>query len=447
MLLTITSTHEPADELGYLLAKHPDRVHRSELPFGTATVCFPEVGPTRTTAALIVDVDPVGLVRRAAGISGATPAGFSLGQHVNDRPYSASSLLSVAISRTLGTALGGRSRERAELAATAIPLELSVPAVRDADNLAAALFEPLGWRVERTPVGPAHAALRLTGTHRLADALSQVYVLLPVLDDNKHYPVSADEADKLLRAGGDWLAGHPERELIARRYLRYRRWLTLPMLEALGVEPDTATRLTPLREWRRDAIVAQLRAAGAHRVLDLGCGDGALLAELIKDIQFTEIVGVDASAGSLTRAQRRLRLDELAPSARERLTLLHGALTYADQRLAGYDAAVLMEVIEHVDEQRLPALRAAVFGTAAPGIVLVTTPNREYNALYPDLAAGGFRHPDHRFEWDRIQFTAWCAATADEYGYQVSHEGIGDLDAALGTPTQLAVFRRTGAAA
>ncbi|WP_028934269.1 3' terminal RNA ribose 2'-O-methyltransferase Hen1 [Pseudonocardia spinosispora] len=446
MLLTITTTHEPADELGYLLAKHPDRVHRAELGFGTATVCFPEVGPARTTAALIVDVDPVGLVRRAAGVSGATPDGFSLGQHVNDRPYSASSLLSVAISRCLGSALGGRSRERPELAETPIPLELGVPAVRDADDLAAALFEPLGWTVERTPVGPVHAALSLRGTHRLAEALSQVYVLLPVLDDTKHYPVGADEAEKLLRSGGDWLAGHPERELITRRYLRYRRRLTSPLLETLGIAEDQEVPATPLRELRRDAVLAQLRRAGAHRVLDLGCGDGALLAELVKDIGFTEIVGVDASSGSLTRAERRLRLDELAPSARERLTLLHGALTYADQRLAGYDAAVLMEVIEHVDEPRLPALTASVFGTAAPTTVLVTTPNREYNVRYPDLPAGAFRHSDHRFEWDRARFAAWCSATAQEYGYRVEQLGIGEHDAALGSPTQLAVFSKGVAA-
>jgi 3' terminal RNA ribose 2'-O-methyltransferase Hen1 len=435
VLLTITTTHRPAGDLGYLLGKHPDRVHRAELPFGTATVCFPELGEAAATAALIVDVDPVALTRRTDG--------FALGQHVNDRPYTASSLLSVAIARTLGSALGGRCRDRPELAATPIPLELAVPAVRDADQLANRMFEPLGWRVRREPVGPVHAALRLTGTHRLADALTQVYLLLPVLDDSKHYPVGADEADKLLRAGGDWLAGHPERELITRRFLRYRRRLTAPSLAALGVEPDDEPAATPLRELRRDAVLAALRDAGAHRVLDLGCGDGALLAALLADQSFTEIVGVDASASSLLRAERRLRLDQLAPAARDRVRLLHGALTYADARLAGYDAAVLMEVVEHVDAERLPALAAAVFGVAAPTTVLVSTPNREYNARYPDLAAGGFRHPDHRFEWTRAEFADWCAPVAAEYGYLVRHDGIGAPDPVLGTPTQLAVFTRS----
>jgi 3' terminal RNA ribose 2'-O-methyltransferase Hen1 len=443
VLLTITTTHQPADELGYLLGKHPDRVHRAELGFGDATVVFPEVGARRCTAALIVDVDPVGLVRRASGAGGSAPDGVSLAQHVNDRPYAASSLLSVGIGRTLGSALHGRCRDRPELAATPIPLELAVPAVRDADELAPRLFAPLGWAVEIAPVGPVHVAPRLTGTHRLADALSHLYVLLPVLDDSKHYPVGADEAAKLLRAGESWLAGHPERELISRRYLRYRRRLTVPTLAALGVEPDDEAEVsTPLRERRRAAVLGELRAGGARRVLDLGCGDGALLAELLTDPAFTEIVGVDTSSVALRRAERRLRLDELAPAARDRVRLLHGALTYRDTRLAGYDAAVLMEVVEHVEPERLPALERAVFGTAAPRTVLVTTPNREYNALYFGLAGGGMRHPDHRFEWTRAEFAAWCAEVAGTHGYRVRLDGIGDADPDLGSPTQLATFTR-----
>jgi 3' terminal RNA ribose 2'-O-methyltransferase Hen1 len=440
VLLTISTTHRPPDELGYLLAKHPDRVHRAALPFGTATVCFPELGADSATAALVVDVDPVRLVRRAAG---AGPDGFALGQHVNDRGHAASSLLSVAIARTLRSALAGQCRERPELAGTPIPLRLAVPAVRDADGLAAALFEPLGWRVRAEPRGPVHVALELAGRMPLADALSQVYVLLPVLDDAKHYPVGQDEADKLLHAGGDWLAGHPERELITRRYLRHRRALVSPLLQQLGVAAELAPRDTPLRELRRAAMLRELRSAGARRVLDLGCGDGALLADLAADRTFSEVVGVDASSAALRRAERRLRLDTAAPAVRERVSLRNGALTYRDPALAGYDAAVLMEVVEHLDPDRLPALADAVLGAAAPAIVLVSTPNREYNARYPDLPPGRLRHPDHRFEWSRAEFARWCAGVAGEYGYRVRHEGVGEVDPELGTPTQLAVFTRS----
>ncbi len=439
MLLTITTTHQPADELGYLLGKHPDRVHRAELGFGHATVCFPVVERSRSTAALIVDVDPVRLVRGPS----RNGDGVHLGQYVNDRPYAASSLLSVAIGRTLGSALHGRCRDRPELAEREIPLVLEVPAVRDADDLAMRLFAPLGWTVERTPVGDVHAALRLTGTHRLAAALTHVYVLLPVLDDAKHHWIGPDEADKLLRAGEGWLDGHPERELITRRYLRHRRRLTAPTLAALGIEePDDDARPTPLRDQRRDAVVRELHAAGARRVLDLGCGDGALLAAAATDPAFTQVTGVDTSATALAKAERRLRLDEAAPAVRDRVTLLHGALTYTDERLTGFDAAVLMEVVEHVDPERLPALVRAVFGVAAPTTVLVTTPNREFNVNYPGLADGSMRHPDHRFEWTRAEFAAWCAAVAEQHGYRVRHEGVGDLDPTHGHPTQLAVFQK-----
>ncbi len=443
MLLTITLVQAPATDLGFLLGKHPDRVHRVELAWGRATVCFPVADPERCTAALVVEVDPIGLVRR--GDPSGSPDGFTLGQHVNDRLYAGSSLLSVAISRALGSALHGRCRERPELAAAALPLELAVPAVRDTNALAERLFGPLGWRVTATPVGSRHVGLRLTGTARLADALSAVYVLVPVLDDAKHHHVGPDEADKLLRAGQSWLPGHPERELITRRYLRYRRRLTVPALERLGVPEDDGPRISPLRELRRSAVLAQLRALGVRRVLDLGCGEGLLLADLLRDPAFTEVVGVDAAAGTLAAAARRLHLDELPPAARSRIALRQSSLVYTDRSLAGFDAAVLSEVVEHVEPDRLPSLQQAVFGVARPGTVIVTTPNREYNTRYPDLADGALRHPDHRFEWTRAEFAAWCAEVGAAHGYRVRHDGIGEADPELGAPTQLAVLTLEGA--
>lgn len=447
MLLTITLAREPATDLGFLLGKHPDRVHRTQLAWGTATVCFPVADAERCTAALIVELDPARLSNRADG----SPAGNPVGPHVNDRGYAASSLLSVAISRTLGSALHGRCRERPELAESALPFELTVPAVRDGSSrgpdagtggLAERLFTPLGWAVVTDAVGPRHRSLRLTGTARLADALSAIYVLLPVLDDAKHHWVGPDEAAKLLRMGESWLPEHPDRELITRRYLRHQRRLTEPALERLGIVEDDEPAPTPLRQLRRAAILAELGTAGAHRVLDLGCGEGHLLADLLRDPAFTELVGVDTAAGPLERAARRLRLDELPPAARARITLRQGSLVYTDRSLAGYDAAVLSEVVEHVEPDRLPSLQHAVFGVAAPATVIVTTPNREYNARYPGLADAALRHPDHRFEWTRAEFAAWCAEVGATHGYRVRHVGVGAADPALGSPTQLAVFSR-----
>jgi 3' terminal RNA ribose 2'-O-methyltransferase Hen1 len=232
MLLTITTTVDPASDLGFLLHKHPGRVQSFDVSVGAAHVFYPEVGKRRTTAALLLEVDPVGLVRGRHGPAGD---GFALGQYVNDRPYAASSMLAVAIKEVFRTALTGRCASHQELADSALPLELHVPALpcRGGIDLARKVFEPLGWLVTATavPLDPAIPRwgesrcldLRLAGSVRLADALNHLYVLLPVLDDAKHYWVSTDEVDKLVRAGGDWLAGHPEKELITRRYLAHKR--------------------------------------------------------------------------------------------------------------------------------------------------------------------------------------------------------------------------------
>lgn len=245
MLLTLTTTHRPATDLGYLLVKHPDRVQDFDLPAGTAHVFYPEATEQRCTAALLVEVDPqrLGVGRRRTA---STPEHFTLGQYVNDRAYAASSLLSSALSTVFRSALRGVSRERPELAGTAIPLSIRVPVLRcrGGAELAVRLFAPLGWAVTAAPLpldeqhpewgDSRYVDLGLTGTVRLADALNHLYVLLPVLDDAKHYWVAPDEIDKLLRAGAGWLADHPERTLITRRYLAHRRALAGQALARLA---------------------------------------------------------------------------------------------------------------------------------------------------------------------------------------------------------------------
>jgi 3' terminal RNA ribose 2'-O-methyltransferase Hen1 len=193
-------------------------------------------------------------------------------------------------------------------------------------------------------------------------------------------------------------------------------------------------------------VVEVLRELGARRVADLGCGEGVLVAQLLKDSSFSEVVATDVSARALTYAERRLHVDEMSDRKRERLRLFQSSVTYADARLAGLDAAVLMEVIEHVDPPRLPALAHAIFGAARPGSVVVTTPNSEHNVRFETLPAGAFRHPDHRFEWTRAEFQDWAASVCRVYGYGVSFRTIGPDDPEVGPPTQLAVFRLKEAA-
>ncbi|ASO18424.1 3' terminal RNA ribose 2'-O-methyltransferase Hen1 [Actinoalloteichus hoggarensis] len=470
MLLTVTTTYQPATDLGFLLHKHPDRVQSFPVSAGSAHVFYPRADEEACTAALLLEVDPIALARRA-GRNGGRPAG--LGSYVNDRPYAASSMLAVALGSVFGTAMRGRCDARPELAESVLPLEIEVPAlpVRGDADLPRRLFAPLGWQVDSTtPPWDEHlpawgdapyARLRLTGSMRLGDALNQLYVLLPVLDAAKHYWVAEQEVEKLLRAGAGWLAGHPERRLITTRYLAHRGDYVASALGGLADEvpedpvpedpaPDPAADRpaagSPRRgdhaRRRRQAVAAALRAAGAGRVLDLGCGTGELVADLLADPAFTAVTGVDVSMRSLRIAERRIGVDRLPESRRKRLALRQSALTYLDDDLVGYDGAALVEVVEHVDPERLPALDRAVFGHARPGTVVVTTPNIEYNPLFDTLTPAGLRHADHRFEWTRAEFAAWARQVCHRHGYRVRFGEVGEIHPEFGPVTQLAVFSR-----
>jgi 3' terminal RNA ribose 2'-O-methyltransferase Hen1 len=254
-----------------------------------------------------------------------------------------------------------------------------------------------------------------------------------------------------MRRGEGWLPAHPERGLIVRRYVKHQARLVHPALarldEAGGAAPDDPAReeeledRVSLRDQRLGSVESVLKASGARRVLDLGCGSGALLERLIRH-GYEEIVGVDVSVRALEIAERRLKLDRLPDAQRERIKLLQSPLTYRDRRLTGYDAAALVEVIEHFDPPRLAAAERNVFGSARPATVVVTTPNSEYNVRWETLPAGEFRHPDHRFEFTREQFAAWAEAVADRHGYRVRFLPVGPEDPEVGSPTQMGVFER-----
>ena len=468
MLLTITMTGTdaaPATDLGYLLHKNPGRPQAFSLAFGTAHVFYPAATADRCTAALRVVVDPVGLVRKSS------PAGdgFALQQYVNDRPYAASSLLSVAIAQVFSSALAGTSRERPGLTDVAVPLVAAMPAVpcRGGEGLVRTLFEPLGYAVTADRVvldgqfpewgeGP-YFGVTLSAAVPLHRLLSHLYVLVPVLDNDKHYWIGEDEVEKLLRHGAGWLATHPAKDAIARRYLKHRRHLADAALARLiDADPDAVEaadeqhadeeqqveRRISLNEHRHNAVVAELTAAGAKSVLDLGCSTGNLLRRLAGERQFERLVGVDVSHRALEVAADKLHLDRLSERQRERLQLRHSSLTYRDAALAGFDAAAVVEVIEHLDEPRLAAFERVVFEFARPGTVVVTTPNVEYNVRFETLPAGKLRHRDHRFEWTRAEFAAWAGRVAERFGYGVRVEPVGAVDAEVGPATQMAVFAR-----
>jgi 3' terminal RNA ribose 2'-O-methyltransferase Hen1 len=471
MLLTLSTTQQPATDLGYLLHKNPARAQAFDLGFGQAHVVYPEATDERCTMALLLEIDPVGLVRGHRGPEGD---GGLLRQYVNDRPYTASSFLSVALARLFRSAMAGQATERPALASTPIPLvaRIAVLPSRGGGDLIRRLFEPLGYAVsiasepldETNPEWGAsrYHLVTLECTKRVAELLTHLYVLVPVLDDEKQYWVGDDEVEKLLRHGEGWLGAHPERELITRRYLKHRHSLVSDAIARLVVEDDPAEAasgpddgvtaetdidgmpepLLSLHEQRLSAVLGVLRGSGATSVLDLGCGEGRLLRLLLADRQFTRIAGMDVSHRALELATRRLRLDQMPDRQRERVSLLHGSLTYRDRRLAGFDAAAVVEVIEHLDPPRLAALERSVFEFARPGLVVLTTPNAEYNVRWATLPAGKFRHRDHRFEWTRAEFEAWARAVAERFGYAVRFAPLGTVDDVVGGPSQMAIFTR-----
>ena len=462
MLFTITTTAHQAADLSFLLHKHPTRVQVFGLKFGKAHVFYPEVSETRCTAAMLLEVDPVALVRRRRGGGGS-----ALGAYVNDRPYVASSFLSVAISQVFGTALAGHCKDLPDRVDKDMPFEVNITVLpcRGGETVLRRLFEPLGYQVEATPHvlddqfpqwgSSPYFTVILKAACSLQALLSHLYVLVPVLDDDKHYYVGEDEVEKLLRRGEKWLPLHPERALITERYLKHQRSLVREALARLqedaAASDARAERYTAaeealeapvrLNELRLNAVLEALKHCGARRVLDLGCGEGKLLAMLMEDAHFEKLVGVDVSAQALESASKRLHLDR-HPKRRERVAVLHGALTYRDDRLHGFDAAALVEVIEHLDTPRLRALERVVFAHARPGCVIVTTPNREYNVRFESLPAGNFRHPDHRFEWERSEFRTWAEYVAAQFDYTVRFVPIGEADEAFGPPTQMAVFEQ-----
>lgn len=465
MLLKLSTTHTPATDLGFLLHKNPGRLHSAELTFGNVHLFYPEVSPEKCTAAVLVEVDPVKLVRGRKGPSGE---GGQFDQYVNDRPYVASSFMSSAIVEFFGTAMSGRSKERQELANSAIPIEIEIPVIpcRGGESFLRNLFEPLGYTVEaqrltldeRFPEWgeSRYFHVKLSRTGLLKELLNHLYVLIPVLDDEKHYWVAKDEIDKLLRRAQDWLPSHPEKNEITSRYLRHQKHLTREALARLveedpdpdateeqhGVEEEKVERPISLNEQRLNAVLGVLKDSGARSVLDLGCGEGRLINLLLKERQFTKIVGVDVVYSVLERAQRKLRLDRLPPMVAQRLQLMQGSLVYRDTRLSGFDAAAVVEVIEHLDPPRLNSFERAVFEFARPGAIAITTPNSEYNVLFETMPAGAYRHRDHRFEWTRSQFREWAAGLAERHGYSVRFAPIGPVDETHGSPTQMAVFTR-----
>ncbi|MEN7546830.1 3' terminal RNA ribose 2'-O-methyltransferase Hen1 [Rapidithrix thailandica] len=462
MLLSISTTHQPATDLGYLLHKHPDKVQEFKVTAGQAHVFYPEATEEKCTAVMLLDIDPVDLVRTLK-VPGSS---FMLQHYVNDRPYVASSFMSSAIAKVYSSALGGKCNDKPALPGQALPLEarIAVVKVKGGEAFLRKVFEPLGYELEVEQHmldkhfdswgNSPYFTIKLKNTLPLKALLSHLYVLLPVFDLEKHYWVSEHDIEVLLHKGDTWLNEHPEKEMITRRYLKNIGGLTRRALQRLVEENEieeevekvkdqaVVEKKESLHQLRLMAALSQLKASGAKKVLDLGCGNGKLLKLLLKESQFEKILGMDVSFRELQKAKEKLWLDAASPKLQERIQLIQGSLTYRDKRLENFEAAALVEVIEHVDEERLPALERVVFEFAGPKTVVLTTPNAEYNQKYEFLSPEAFRHSDHRFEWTRKQFQEWTTHICESFRYQVEIHPIGEEDESVGASSQMAVFKK-----
>ena len=462
MLLTITTTHIPATDLGFLLHKHPDKFQSVDLSIGKAHIFYPVNSEKKSTIALLLDIDPIDMVRGSRNFSGKE---FTLGQYVNDRPYVASSFMSVALSKAFSTAMNGKCAKKPELVATKMPFILKIavlPVPHGGEILIRKLFEPLGYKVKlkrhildnkfKDWGESKYFTVELSNTITTKELLSHLYVLIPALDNDKHYFVSQNEIEKLLEKGKGWLESHPEKEQITKRYLINLNSLTKQALERLNedgkLEENVEEQLSreeikkkeTLHQKRLAVVLEQIKMSEAKTVIDLGCGEGKLLRMLLKERQFSKIAGMDISYNELVKAKDRLHWEELAPKQKDRIELFQGALTYKDKRLEGFDAAAIVEVIEHLDENRLQSFERVVFEFARPKTVVVTTPNAEYNELFENMEAGSMRHTDHRFEWTRLEFEDWAKKVAENNNYKVQFLPVGQEEEKVGAPSQMGIF-------
>ena len=468
MILTITWEGQNTQDLGFLLWKHPERAQQFELSYGKAYVFYPEVSDERTTAALVLDIDPIDLAR---GKLGSKEGG--LFDYVNDRPYAATSFMSTAINRVFSSAMKGKSEHRPDLAATPLRLTATISSLKDRGNetLAQELFEPLGYTVSvsRTMLDAKfpewgespYIDLTISGMVKLSELLNHLYVLIPVFDRQKHYYMTEDEIRKLMDHGEGWLATHPAKERIVRRYFGVKKGMARRAIDRLatGADEDEETAeeaeaaeeaaeekaaRTPLNTQRLEAVKKAVLDSGAASVIDLGCGSAPLTQMLLRETQIRKITACDVSSRILEKAEQRLNIYRLPSVLKTKLSLIQGSLTYRDKRFEGYDCACIVEVIEHIEPMRIPAFERVVFEFARPGTVVLTTPNREYNINYEKLPEDQLRHGDHRFEWTREEFRNWTEHVCGKFGYTCVISGIGDADEATGQPTQMGVFTRNG---
>lgn len=469
MHLNIRATGAGAGMLSHLLAKNPNNLYDRMEKEARVRIVFTASSEEETEALIYVTPDPVELVK------GTSSAHNDITQYINDREFVVSSLFCTYIRSALGTALNGKPKE-AYLSWVDQPLALELEFGPVASNLPdlslEELFTALGYEVQLERGNAEYSFnlksrssvryIKLKAKQTLQTALRQLFVLIPALDDYKHYYISDDEVDKIRRYGEGWLENHPQRGLILKRTLRFAgaikqyeelmvrdgnlqesRTLDGARVGEIGEEtaaPAEAPKVR-LNDLRYAAIADVVEGLAVKRsIVDFGSGEGKLSVRLSSVPGVSEIKAVEPSATAQMRA-----LDRFAKLVgRPGITVpepVTGSLFYYDESLRGKDVMILCEVIEHIDEYRLGRVMDTIFHEYAPGTLIITTPNKEYNAVY-EMDQEEMRHGDHRFEWDREAFAVWCSRWTSAYKYSVQLSGIGELAQEYGYPTQMAIFSK-----
>ncbi|MEH7254262.1 3' terminal RNA ribose 2'-O-methyltransferase Hen1 [Neobacillus niacini] len=444
MQLSLTVRGSGADVVSYLIAKNPNNPYERDEKGFKVRLVYPIFNKEEVQFIIYVKPDPIDLVRNSSDL-------FDITHYINDREFAVSSLFITTIRKALGTALNGKPDEEyqswvdhrfeMELAFGPVSTDLRDQEIAD-------LFEPMGYQVE---IERGESAIRekcsarfvtISGRQSVQNALMHVSILIPVIDNYKHYFLDEREVEKLERYGEGWLETHPLKQMIVKRALRFNALIAQSKYHEKkpyihNQEENPKSRLNDLRY---EAILNIIRTLPQREtIVDLGAGEGRLSVQLGFAEGVKEILSIEPSNKSRIKAIERFE-QVIDKEGYVQPQSLAGSLFYFDSRLQNRDIIILCEVIEHIDEDRLPKIVDTILGDYLPKTLIVTTPNQEYNVIYDMDEA--MRHDDHRFEWTRAEFAQHVEAWAQNYPYQVSIQGIGEEHPIYGHPTQMAIFRK-----
>ncbi|MCK1992095.1 3' terminal RNA ribose 2'-O-methyltransferase Hen1 [Peribacillus muralis] len=445
MQLTINASGNNVKAISYLLSKNPNNLYERKHKGHVVRLFYSTFTETEMEATIFVTPDPIELVKNTAN-------SYDITHYINDREFAVSSIFCSLIRSALGTALNGQPKEEhAEWVNHPFSFQFDFgPVVSTlSDNQLRELFEPIGYEVSITRPDIQYSfdmkdrsstrTVSLKGLKTLQEGLRHLFVLIPVIDNYKHYYIDEKEIDKLERYGEGWLDDHPMRDFIYRQSLRFKEVYSIVENKKPEMKKDDKESKVRLNDLRYEKIFDTVSQMHPSSVVDFGSGEGKLSVRLGFIEGVKEILAVEPSQSATLKALGRF--DKVKD--KEKFVIpkpLWGSLFYYDEELKNKDVIILCEVIEHIDEHRLPKVMDTILQDYQPRALILTTPNREYNEVYDMEDA--LRHNDHRFEWTRAEFQQWCTARNHDDSYDLRFEGIGEEHVTQGCPTQMCVFER-----